>query len=502
MLKVFRHKGVAKKVLWAVSGIIIISFGFGFGMSRYGNSFNVNQAAGKIYGKTISLKEYHRNYKNTHDQAIMTQGADAEKMLSLMDMDNETWTRILLLKAAEERGITASDMEVIQFVSTIGFFQRDGAFDKRLYANIINNVFKRDPREFEEGLRDQIKIMKLFAPQLKAINFTDEAIRKEYEHRNQKVQVSYALVTPEIFTAGITVDEKEMTAYFDTHREEFLQPEATRVTIVTLPVGANAADSERYKIADQADQLYEKLNTGGDLATTAKEFNATVKDTGFFNMRAPSPELLSLELLQQVFGGKNGDIFGPVESAQGYQIVKIIDKRPAVAPEFSAIKDMLKDTVIKDKATTIAIEKAAQFQKTIAEKIKAGADFTASAKGLGLESRQTPFFGMGEYIPEIGLSDDFITAAFKLGKDNRLSDTVITPRGPAILYWTATQPVDDKKFEEMKKDFTSSLFAEERVRVMNDVIRSVRKQAKPENYLAEIKAKQEAEMEKMRPSKK
>ena len=86
-------------------------------------------------------------------------------------------------------------------------------------------------------------------------------------------------------------------------------------------------------------------------------------------------------------------------------------------------------------------------------------------------------------------------------KDNRLSEVVITPRGPAILFWAATQPIDEKKFEEVKKDFADSLYAEERVRVMNDVIRSLREKAKLENYIAQIKAKQAAEMEKMRAKK-
>ena len=501
MLKVFRHKGVAKKVLWVVSGIIIISFGFGFGMSRYGSSFNVNQAAGKIFGKTISLKEYNRNYKNTHDQAVMMHGADVEKVLPTLDMNNETWTRIMLLKAAEARGIQASDMEVVQAIANVPFFQRDGVFDKRLYANIVTNVFRREAREFEEGMREQIKIMKLFAPQLKAIDLSDQAVRKEYEHRNQKVQVSYALITPEMFSANITAEDKELNAYFDTHREEFLEPEAISATVVTLPVNEKTSDKERSGISDKADELYKELNAGADILATAKEFNATIKDTGFFNMKNPSPELPSLELLQQVFDGKVGDIIGPVESAQGFQIVKITNKKPAVTPEPGAIKDMLRDLVIKDKAGKIAADKAIEFQKTIAGKIKAGADFTVSAKQLGLEAKQTGFFGTGEYIPEIGLSSEFITTAFNLGKDDRLSNVVMTPRGPAILYWMATQPIDEKKFEEVKKDFTSSLFAEERMRVMNEVIGSLREKAKLEDYLANIKAKQDAEREKMRVKK-
>ncbi|MBF0619088.1 MAG: SurA N-terminal domain-containing protein, partial [Candidatus Omnitrophica bacterium] len=65
MLKVFRHKGVAKKVLWVVSTIIIISFAFGFSMSRYSSASKFNRTAGKLFGQNISAKDFDVNYQRT-----------------------------------------------------------------------------------------------------------------------------------------------------------------------------------------------------------------------------------------------------------------------------------------------------------------------------------------------------------------------------------------------------------------------------------------------------
>ncbi len=499
MLKVFRQKGVAKKVLWVVAGIIIISFGFGFGISRYGSAFSLSQTAGKVYGSAVSLKEYSRNYQNARDQAVMMHGANVEKILSTMDMDNETWTRIILLKAAEKQHIQTTDMEVVQFVETIPFFQRENEFDKRLYDSMVKNIFRREPRDFEEGLRDQIRIMKLFAPKLKAIAFTDEAVRKEYDRRNRKSQVNYVVIAPEAPAENATTPDKDLLEHFNAHREDFMELETVNVTLVTLPVDTHAAADAKTKVAAAADEAFKKLSAGADPAATAKEYNAAVKETGFFNMNAPNPEVAwSFDLLQQIFTAKPGDTLAPMEAPNGYQIVRIAEKKPAFSPEFTAVKAKVQASFLREANGKIAAEKAAELQKTIAAKVKAGADFTASVKELGLTAKQTPFFGPGDYIPEIGISDDFTTAGLSLTKEAPLSNVVITPRGPAILGWSATQAADDKKFATVKDDFARSLYNEERVRVMNELILSWREKAKLVNYIEKINAQQKNAMEKLK----
>jgi hypothetical protein len=101
----------------------------------------------------------------------------------------------------------------------------------------------------------------------------------------------------------------------------------------------------------------------------------------------------------------------------------------------------------------------------------------------------TPFFALGDYIPEIGISEDFGSAALELGKDQRLSGVISTPKGPAILYWEANEPIDEKKFAEDKEGFTKTLTDEARVAAMNQVIREVKERAQLESYLDKFKKK-------------
>jgi hypothetical protein len=99
---------------------------------------------------------------------------------------------------------------------------------------------------------------------------------------------------------------------------------------------------------------------------------------------------------------------------------------------------------------------------------------------------------LGDYVPEIGLSEDFGSAALELSQDQRLSGVVKTTQGPAILYWEADEPIDEKQYESIKADFAKTLNEEGRVAAMNKVIREIKARANLESYLDKFKAKAQA----------
>ena len=113
MLKIFRKKGVARKVLWGVAVVIIISFGFGLGMSQFGGGVTLDTAAGKVFGQKVSVKDFQNYMTDTRDQAMLMHGENYRKFLPFIDMESETWTRIILLKEAERLAIKVADPEVI-----------------------------------------------------------------------------------------------------------------------------------------------------------------------------------------------------------------------------------------------------------------------------------------------------------------------------------------------------------------------------------------------------
>ncbi len=484
MLYFFRQKNIRRNVLWAISGIIIISFGFGFGLSRYSGTFSLTDTAGKVFGRKISIKEYKDYYAATTDQAILMHGENYKKILPFINMDNETWTRILLIKEAERRHIQVSDGEVIAYIQGFPSFQRDGGFSQELYQTILQYLFQRDARAFEEGMRDQIKIMKLLRSETGNINIPDEMVRKEYERRNQKTQVSYVLINPENFIKDVSVDAATAKTYYDAHREEFLTPDAVKVAYMTLRLGEKATDEEKTSAHNKANAIFQKISKGADFQEIAKAEGMIVKETDFFSIDKPeASEGWSLELLQKILEAKKDTVLPPVDTISGVQILKVTNLKPATILEFEEAQDAVKDKIITEKSMELAKTQGNNMLSAIEEKLAKGMTFDLAALDLKLKAKKTPFLVEGDYIPEIGISSDFQDAAMALSKDKRLSQVVMTPKGPTIIYWEAAQPFDEKKFEEVKKDFAATLFEEQHVSAMNKAIKEIKEKAKFESYL-------------------
>ncbi|MBF0620256.1 MAG: peptidyl-prolyl cis-trans isomerase [Candidatus Omnitrophica bacterium] len=349
---------------------------------------------------------------------------------------------------------------------------------------MVREIFQQEPRAFEEGIRDQIKIMRLISASIKPASFSDEQVRAEYERRNRKIQASFILVDPKDFSANVTVSDADVKAAYDSRKQDFLVPDSVNVAYMTVKLAEKATDDEKKKAMAQADEIKATIDKDGDINAVAKKYALAIKETGLFNAEAPDLSIgWSFELLQQVFTAKAGTVLKPAETPLGIQILKVTEKKPAYIPEFDKVKDQAKEKLVTEKATELAKAKAAELQKTLTGKPL----FNDAAKALGLTPKQTPFFANGDYLPEIGISEDFETTALALTKEKPLSDVVVTAKGPAIIHFDGEEKADTKKFEEVKADFKKSLYEEAQVKSVNAVIQEIRTRASLESYLPKEK---------------
>ena len=100
MLEILRRKGVNKTILWFIAIIVILSFGV-FGTAyRLDNTIN---SAGTIWGHNVSIKEFQQAYLDARDQAIRMYGEEFFKNGNKLDLEQEAWDRLILLKEAQKR---------------------------------------------------------------------------------------------------------------------------------------------------------------------------------------------------------------------------------------------------------------------------------------------------------------------------------------------------------------------------------------------------------------
>jgi len=462
MLSILRHKGVSKKVLWFITVIIVLSFGV-FGVaSRWDHTLN---SAGKIYGRSISLRDFERAYLDSRDQALILYGDQLSKLGNRLDLENEAWDRLILLREAKKRRINVSDKELVAFIATLPFFQREGRFDRYLYEEIVRNpgAFGRKPHDFEEGMRGRLMIKKMLDGVTGPMIITDDEVKQEYAKRNEKIKLDYVIINPADFNAGLAASEKEIKEYYDRNTEALRVPTMINVQYVIIALPDKASKEQKEKTKKEARAFVKALTPSADFAAVAKQSGYEARESGPFIKNQPLLTFAwSPEVVEKLFAMKAGATTPLLEMPDGWQIARVKEHKDSVVPDLATIKDAVQKAVIGQKAYAKAQAKAEEVLKSIKESVGAGKDFKTSYQALNLNVQQTPEFSRGEYNPALGFAAQLQEVSLELKENSRLTDVVATPQGPAIAYLSSVVKVKDEDFEGEKDNYRQMLLARKR----------------------------------------
>ena len=455
MLKKLRHKKTRKKVLITLAAFIIPAFTF-WGASSAIRSSQEN-IAGKIFGKTITLLEYKDAYEGVKNLAIMQFGDSYPEMQKRLNIEAQAWERLLLLHEAQRRGIRATDTEVANAISNYDFFKdKNNLFNERSYNEMLKYVFRTKPRDFEEQVRRNVIIAKLFDQVTKEIAVTDRDVELEYKKVNEEVSLTYAAGLIADFSANVSPTNEALKAYYTANALQFRLPLSFNMEYVSIPgEGKNEQAMQEY-----LKSIMNRLKRNEPFETVAKDMGSQIKETGFFAETDPIPGIgWSPQVSIMIFKAKQGDYVTPIYADKMYYIFKLKERKEPSIPEFSAIEDKVKDAYKKEKAMEIAKSKTdaclAKLKEDYAANPKS-VNIEAAAKQFGLKSGQTQSFKFGSYIEGIGASDTFWLYAQTL-KDNEPSAVITTPNGFYIITVKDRTPFEAKKFAETKQEFSKKV---------------------------------------------
>ena len=495
VMKVLRKKGVMKKILWFIAVIIILSFGVFSQANRLSTKGQLTHA-GKVFGRTVSLEDFNYYYQQTNVQAMLQYGQNFNKIREMLNLDSETWDRIILMHEVQKRKIKIPDQAVVDAVKGYKFFQRDSQFDKLLYDDVLRYVLKVRPREFEEGIRNSLKFAELYKQETATVNVSDEETRQAFQKKNEKIQLSYVLSSADDFKNQIAADDAQAQKYYTEHKNDFAMPSMINVEYIRLDVPENATDKDKDAAKTKIEDIVKELSSNKqDLAAAAQKFGVEVKTSGLFSMEQPNLQIgSSYQALQKIFELNIGQVTEPMETPNGYQIVKMKEKKEGYVPEYADAKEKVIDAWKLSEAKKLTKQKAEENLAAIKNVFKdqRRPDFAPTAKGLGLKIEQTPVFSRGEYLPGIGISKDFQDVAFSLSENNRLGDVIAeTLNGYAVLYLDSKQPMDEQTYEKQKDELREGLLTEKRNAAFSEYLTKLRLQANLQDKISELKAKKQ-----------
>lgn len=457
MLKQLRDKKTAKKLWIALAVIIVPAFVF-WGFSSALRGPGEGGTVGRIYGKKVSALEFQDAMEAVKNQAIMQFGDNFSEIQKYLNLQEQAWTRLLLLHEAAKRKIKAANSEVIRTIESNPIFQRKEKFDNKIYTELLQFVFRTQPRVFEEQTRQNLIISKLYSNVTDGVILKDEEVKEEYRKANEQLSIYYIAGLIADFEKEINPAENELADFFAKNSLQFKQPLSFSLEYIAL-------ESE-----SQVNKAALSLNKSKNLNTTAAELKLTVKETGLFGQADAIPGIgWSPEILMLLSKLKIGESSAPIKVDKRYYIVKLKERKDPYIPEYASIQGKVRQSFIQAQAKRIAEEKTNDCLKKLKEayqKNPRSADFDKFAKAGGLKSQASGLFKFGSYIEGIGVSDNFWKAAGNL-KENEFSGVISMPSGFYIIKVKERIPVDEKKFAQEKADFSQKLLEQKKSEYFN-----------------------------------
>ena len=494
MLRVLRKKGVAKKILWVLAVMITISFVF-WGVASYlTQGQGPMSCAGKIFGRDVSFREFESSFQHVQNQAILRYGDNFQKIRNYLNLNSEAWDRLILLHEGKKRHIRVSNDEVIKAIKKFSFFQRNGKFDKQLYAQIVQYAFQCAPSDFEDGIRESLIFEKIYKQETLAIDVTDDDARKEYDAENAKAQVDYVFFPIMQYQDEIVIADETLNAYYKNNQDLFRLPAGINIEFIALEYPTDATEEAKKTLDQTANQISQTLASRKiDLAQIAQEYHLSVKESGFFSIDDPKLDLgWPLEIFQKALNLKKDEVAGPIATAKGFYLLKLKDTQEARLLTFDEARNKAQELLALQEAKKIAEQKAKEALDRIKTAWQATPNekFEILAKKLDLKIEKTPEFTRAQYLPGIGPSAQFQQTAFTLTKENPLSSIVEMSSGYAIIYLTNFIPADNEKFLKDKDFLKERLLTQRRDQAFNAFLAKLRQQA---NLVDNIKKLEEAQ---------
>jgi peptidyl-prolyl cis-trans isomerase D len=492
-----RHKGWLKWSLALVVLTFVVFYIPDFLTPSVGAS--PNAVVAEVEGEPITVAQFTRRYNaqvaayrnayggQLNDQLLKQLGIDRQILQALVDEE-------AMVAESVKQGFTVSNAEIRERILALPGFQENGRFiGEQRYRTLLQ--MQNPPMttaDFEHQLRRALQIEKLRNALTGWMTVNDADVAAEYRRRNEKVTLDVVPVTAAAFKNQVTVSDADLAAYFETSKEKYRVGEKRRIKYalvnvdqvrgtITVPDAEIEAfykqNLQQYQTPAQvrashvliklegrddkqalaiAEEVATKAKAGADFAALAKQYSEdeSNKDNGgdldYFGRGR-----MVAEFEQAAFAMKPGEISGPVKTAFGYHVIKVVENKPdstrPLAEVRAEIEDQLKWQKAQAEAETIA--------KSLEGSVKTPADLDRVAKERGLTTLETGLIGVNDPIQGVGTQPEFTGKLFAM-KEGEVTPAMRVATGWVFGTVTGRQDAYVPKLDEVRARVTDDLKTE------------------------------------------
>lgn len=507
MLKTMRNSfHHLKWTLFAVIIVFVLGFVFFAGSDLAGDP--TGQVLVRIGDDQISAVEFDRAYQDQLQRyREMYKGNFSPELARALDLPRQVLDgmidRKLRLEAANRLRLTVSNEELARAIASLPYFQEDGKFigaEKYTERLRAAGMF---PETFEEAVREDLLVEKYSGLVKASVAIPEADVRREFSAKNDKATIEYILVPASRLESAVEPAEADLKAFYEKNRERYRVPEQRRANyllvdttrlrgkmtvsepeiraeyeakkagfavpeqvtashILVSPDAAGGPEADA-KAKAEAESILARVKAGEDFVKLARENtdDPSGKETGGELPPFGRGQMVP-EFEQAAFEMAPGEIRGPVKTAFGYHVIKLVAKRPAGTRPLEEVRANLTGDLAEKKA----VAESERVARELAGRIR-GLGSVDDPELRGLQSdvvtyNTTEWFGRSGPIAGIGANAEFSNEAWSR-KIGEVSTTPIsTGRGPVFVRPLQERASGVQPFEEVRARLTEDWKADRR----------------------------------------
>ncbi len=486
-----------KFILWGVVAVFVLLVFVDWGAGRAGGGGGGNPAV-RVGKRAVSEQEFLNEMRRIDQRYSQIYGERWNEVRDQVDLAGQTANyfidRELQLTEAARIGVTVTAEELRQAILDNPSFQREGGefVGAETYERIVRGYFRMSPQEFEARLTEDLVIGKLnglaersawvsdaeverefrrqreqvdlevvqvrYEPYLSEVVVTDDEAVAEYErtsadyHRDEQRVLRYLVVETSKLRRTLPVEESELRAYYESHKDDFLEGEQANARHILIQVSPNASEAEQNDAQLHANGVVQIARTGADFGELAAKHSddtgsaASGGDLGWFGRGR-----MVKEFEDAVFSAKPGEIVGPIRSQFGYHIIRVDAFRPEHQRPFEEVEEQVRFAVLEGRAAAEASSRA----EALARRLQTEKPTTDEAwqviadEDEAVVLNQSPTFSAGETIPGMAQGAELADEAFA-AEVGHIGGPLAVPRGWIVWQVAEIRPEGIQPFADVR----------------------------------------------------
>lgn len=435
-------------IMWVIIILLILMFGL-WGISYYlTGTIPSERAVATVNGQNIPNYRFQSMYYFLKQKAGLSAPSATEQAILKREALKQLIDKALMMQQAHNLGMGISQQAVNTLVYQLPAFQSKGKFDPRLLQAYLQSMGMNE-QEFQKSLLEELMVSQL----MRGIMLSQFILPNEAQHfarlAAQQRDVSYHIIPARDFRAHARPSNTEIEHYYQTHKQDFMTTERTKVAYIDLSLNAvkktiNPTETDLMNYyQNHSDQFHFPGKRKGDMVLVSsllgiskvqlmvvakkvatdwaqnKPLNQIQHELGSQHIILSQTPLdwISWHKGQNavhaaLFSLKhNGQVSPPIDTDKGVALIKLIAIQPGKLRSYTQVKQAVRDAYIHEQAQQKLSNMANQLANITFEHNRG---LEVAAKALGVPVKTTG------YVTQAGAHTGILT-------HKKVIDTVFNP---------------------------------------------------------------------------